>query len=118
MRRGGGDPWEIYGDGNTTHIDLGVTERYEGWSVFLRGSCTTCMAETIRIALALMKASLAVEILDAEKLMLRLWGMDNVGIVTDYLSGPRAAQDFDGADEVFDYAHLRGCRITTGYCPL
>lgn len=65
------------------------------------------MAETIRIALALTKANLSVEIDDAEKLMLRLLGMDNVGIIPEDLSGHRATQYFDEADEVFDCAHLR-----------
>ena len=106
-RQGGGHPWEICRGGNTTHIDLGVTDRHDGWSVFLCGSSTTRMAETIGIALALAKANLAVEIHDAEKLMLRLLGMDNVGIIPDYLIGHRAAQYFDDADEVFDCAHLR-----------
>ena len=105
--RGGGHPWEIYRGGNTTHIDLGVIERHERWSVYLRGSSTRRMAETIRIALALTKANLPVEIHDAEKLMLRLLGMDNIGIIPDYVSGHRAAQNFDDADEVFDCAHLR-----------
>ena len=36
--RGGGHPWEVYRGGNTTHIDLGITEKADGWSVFLRGS--------------------------------------------------------------------------------
>jgi hypothetical protein len=105
-RRGGGHPWEIYRGGNTTHIDLGVIERHEGWSVFLNGSSTTRMAETIRIALALLKAGMPVEIHDAEKLMLRLLGMDNVGIIPEYLGNHRAAQYFDPADKVFDCAHL------------
>ena len=103
----GGHPWEIHRGGNTTHIDLGVMERHEGWSVYLCGSSTTRMAETIRIALALAKADLPVEINDAEKLMLRLLGMDNVGIIPDYVIGHRAAQYFDNGDEVFDCAHLR-----------
>ena len=39
--------------------------------------------------------------------MLRLLGMDNVGIIPDYLIGHRAAQNFDVTDKVFDCAHLR-----------
>ena len=105
-KRGGGHPWEIYRGGNTTHIDLGVTERHEGWSVFLRGSSTTRMAETIRIALALVQAGLPIEIHDAEKLMLRVLGMDNLGIIPEYLRNHRAAQYFDDADKVFDCVHL------------
>lgn len=105
--RRGGHPWEIYRGGNTTHIDLGVTERHEGWSVFLRGSSTTRMAETIRIAQALAKAGLPVEIHDAENLMLRLLGMDNAGIIPEYLSSHHAAQYFNDTDKVFDCARLR-----------
>jgi len=56
-RRSGGHPWEIHRGGSTTHIDLGVIDRHEGWSVFLDGSSTARMAETIRIALALLKAN-------------------------------------------------------------
>ena len=63
---GGGHPWEIYRGGNTTHIALGVIERHEGWSVYLWGSSTKRMAETIRIALALTKVNLPVEIHDAK----------------------------------------------------
>lgn len=104
--RGGGHPWEIYRGGNTTHIDLGVTERHEGWSVFLGGSSTRRMAETVRIAVALVKARLPVEIHDADKLVLRLLGIDNVGIIPEYVGSHRAAQYFDEADKVFDCAHL------------
>jgi hypothetical protein len=104
--RGGSHPWEVYRGGNTTHISLGITERRKGWSVFLGGSSTTRMAETIRIALALVKAGLSIEIYDAQHLMLRLLGMDNVGLIPEYTSNHRAAQDFEGADEVFDCVHL------------
>jgi hypothetical protein len=35
--RRGGHPCEVYRGGNTTHINLGATQRHEGWSVFLGG---------------------------------------------------------------------------------
>jgi hypothetical protein len=104
--RRGGHPWEIYRGGNTTHIDLGVIERHQGWSVFLLGSSTGRMVETVKIALALVQAGLPVEIHDAEELMLRLLGMDNVGIIPDYLINHRAAQNFDKENKVFDCTHL------------
>jgi hypothetical protein len=107
FRRGGGHPWEIHRGGNTTHIDLGVCYKHQNWSVFLEGSSTTRMAETIRIAVALTKASLPVEIYDAEKLVLRLLGMDNIGLIPDDQINHRAARYFDAADKVFDCAHLR-----------
>ncbi|HIJ57391.1 MAG TPA: hypothetical protein HPQ03_14895 [Deltaproteobacteria bacterium] len=104
--RGGGHPWEVYRGGNTTHIDLGVTKKTEGWSVFLSGSSTSRMAETIRIALDLVKAGLPVEIHDAEELRSRLLGMDNLGIIPKYVLNHRASQNFEKEDRVFDCAHL------------
>jgi hypothetical protein len=104
--RGGGHPWEIYRGGNATHIDLGVTERREGWSVFLGGSSTVRMAETVRIAVALVKAGLPVEVHDADNLVLRLLGIDNLGIIPEYTGSRDTAQYFDEADKVFDCARL------------
>jgi hypothetical protein len=104
--RGGGHPWEVYRGGNTTHVDLGVTEKADGWSVFLRGSSTSRMAETIRIALALVKEGLPVEIHDAEELQTRLLGMDNLGIIPKFIINHRASQNFEKADRVYDCAHL------------
>ena len=104
--RGGGHPWEVYRGGNTTHIDLGVTEKADGWSVFLRGPSTSRMAETIRIALALEEAGLPVEIHDAEELTNRLLGMDNMGIIPNFIINHRASQNFEKKDRVYDCAHL------------
>ena len=104
--RGGGHPWEVYRGGNTTHIDLGVTEKGGGWSVFLRGSSTSRMAETIRIALALEKEGLPVEIHDVEELRSRLLGMDNMGIIPKFIINHRASQNFEKGDRVCDCAHL------------
>ncbi len=104
--RGGGHPWEVYRGGNTTHIDLGVTVKADGWSVYLRGSSTSRMAETIRIALALVKEGLPVEIHDAEELQTRLLGMDNMGIIPKFIINHRASQNFEKKDRVYDCAHL------------
>jgi len=104
--RGGGHPWEVYRGGNTTHINLGVTQKAKGWSVFLQGSSTSRMAETVNIALALVKADLPVEIDDAEDLRSRLLGMDNIGIIPKFIMNHRASQNFQKEDRVFDCAHL------------
>jgi len=104
--RGGGHPWEIFRGGNTTHIDLGVTKKAKGWSIFLGGSSTSRMAEKIRIALALVKEGLPVEIHDAEELRSRLLGMDNLGIIPKFIINHRASQNFEKEDRVFDCAHL------------
>jgi hypothetical protein len=103
---GGSHPWQVYRGGNTTHIDLGVTEKADGWSVFLMGSSTSRMAETVRIALALVKEGLPVEIHDAEELRTRLLGMDIMGIIPKFVINHRASQSYEKADRVFDCAHL------------
>ena len=74
--------------------------------MFLSGSSTYRMAETIRIALALEKEGLPVEIHDAEELRSRLLGMDNMGIIPKFIINHRASQNFDKADRVYDCAHL------------
>jgi hypothetical protein len=115
--RGGGHPWEVYRGGNTTHIDLGVIEKADGWSVFLRGSSTSRMAETIRIALALEAEGLPVEIHDAEELRSRLLGMDNMGIIPKFIINHRASQHFDNGDKVYDCAHLHDFRRNNRILP-
>ncbi len=75
--------------------------------MYLRGSSTSRMAETIRIALALEKAKLPVEIHDAEELRSRLLGMDNMGIIPNFMHNHWASQNFEKGDRVYDCAHLR-----------
>jgi hypothetical protein len=106
-KRGGGHPWEVYRGGNTTHIDLGVIEKAGGWSVYVMGSSTSRMAETIRIALALEKAGLPVEIPDAQEMKSRLLGMDNMGIIPNFIINHRASQIFENGDRVYDCVHLQ-----------
>ncbi|MCP4630633.1 MAG: hypothetical protein GY850_45035 [bacterium] len=96
----------MYRGGNTTDIDMGVTEKADGWSVFLRGSSTSRMAQTIRIALVLAKEELPVEIHDAEELRTRLLGMENMGIIPKFILNHRASQNFEKEDRVYDCAHL------------
>ena len=98
--------WKYYPDWYRADIDLGVTKKADGWSVFLRGSSTSRMAETIRIALVLVKEGLPVEIHDAEELSLRLLGMDNTGIIPKFIINHRASQNFEKGDRVYDCAHL------------
>jgi hypothetical protein len=83
---------------------LGVTEKAGDWSVFLRGSSTSRMAETIRIAVALVKEGLPVH--DAEELRSRLLGMDNMGIIPKFIINHRASQNFEKGDRVYDCVHL------------
>jgi len=102
----GGHPWEICRGGNTTHIDLGVIKRREGWSVFLRGPSTGRMVETCRMGLAMHRRKMPVEIPDAEGMVLKLLGIDNVGIVPTFESARGGSQDFSERDRVYDCIHL------------
>jgi hypothetical protein len=47
-----------------------------------------------------------IEVSGADDFVLRLLGMDNVGLIPDYRMNHRASQDFESADKVFDCAHL------------
>jgi hypothetical protein len=58
------------------------------------------MPQTIRIALALVKEGLPVEIHDAEELRTRLLGMDNMGIIPKFIMNHRASQNFEKGDRV------------------
>jgi hypothetical protein len=64
------------------------------------------MEETVRIALALQKEELPVEIHDAEELRSRLLGLDNMGIIPKFIIKHWASQNFDKGDRVYDCAHL------------
>jgi hypothetical protein len=73
------------------------------------------MAETIRIALALEKEGMPVEIHDGEEMGSRLLGMDNMGIIPKFVVNHRASQNFEKEDRVYDCAHLDDFSRKTGY---
>jgi len=109
-RSGGGHPWEIKRGGNTTHISLYVRRpsyyRKEKFAVELNGPASTRLAETIKMFLALHKASLPITISQPESIRKRLLGQENVGIIPSYSSLHRANQQFSEEDEVFDVLYF------------
>jgi hypothetical protein len=104
----GDHPWEILRGGNTTHIDLGVTqERYDNkWSIFLNALSIGRMTETCKIAVALTKAKLPFKWYNWESIKLRLEGNDQIGIMPEYSSLHRGWQSFPEHLHVYDVLHL------------
>jgi len=63
------------------------------------------MAETIRMFLAIHKASLPISIANPECVRKRLLAQDNIGIIPSYASLHRANQHFSQDEDVFDVMH-------------
>lgn len=105
-RRGGGHPWEIKRGGNTTHINLSVSRpsfhQKKNFKVELHGSAIGRMVETMKMLLAIHKASLPISIYDPEGVRKRLLGQDNIGIVPHYSTLHRANQHFKKEEDVYD----------------
>ncbi len=105
-RRGGGHPWEIKRGGNTTHINLSVGRpsyyQKEGFKFELHGEAIGRMVETMKMLLAIHKASLPISIYDPEGIRKRLLGQDNIGIVPHYSTLHRANQHFKKEEDVYD----------------
>lgn len=104
----GAHPWEIYRGGNSTHISLSVAkDQYRrGWRVALAAFSSTRLVEACRIALALDRAGLPVEILDRESYLLRLRNEDWVGILPEGSSLRYAWHNFPSDYKVSDSMHL------------
>lgn len=108
-RRRGGHPWEIKRGGNTTHINLSVRRpsfhQKKNFIIELQGASIGRMVETMRMFLAIHKASLPISIYDTEGVRKRLLGQDNIGIVPNYSFLHRANQHFSKEQEVYDVLH-------------
>ena len=108
-RRTGGHPWEIKRGGNTTHINLTVRRpsyhQDRNFIVELQGDSMGRMVETMRMFLAIHKASLPISIHDPEGVRKRLLGQDNIGIVPNYTFLHRASQHFGKEQDIYDVLH-------------
>lgn len=101
-----GHPWEIARGGNWTHISLQavwVQSHERVYKLILRGTAVTRSAEAIRMTLALHGAGIPVCLADADRHLLRIRGIDWVGVLPDYYSGIRhPGQLFPKEDQVYD----------------
>jgi len=108
-RSTGGHPWEIKRGGNTTHINLSVRrpsfQQKKNFKIELQGDSIGRMVETMKMLLAIHKASLPISIHDPEGVRKRLLGQDNIGIIPNYSSLHRANQHFNKDQDVFDVLH-------------
>ncbi len=105
----GGHPWEIKRGGNTTHINLSVRRpsfhQNKSFIIELQGASMGRMVETMKMFLAIHKASLPISIYDPEGVRKRLLGQDNIGIIPNYSSLHRANQHFRKEQDVYDVLH-------------
>ncbi len=79
--RGGGHPWEVCRGGNSTHIDLMVYHKDDGYFLYLRGSAYTRSSEAIKFYLALRRNNIPVILRDGSVLKQRVLGTEKVGVV-------------------------------------
>ncbi len=68
----------------------------------LHGAAIGRMVETMKMLLAIHKASLPISIYDPEGVRKRLLGQDNIGIVPHYSTLHRANQHFKKEEDVYD----------------
>ena len=103
--RGGGHPWEVCAGGNSTHIDLIVSQDENGWFFTLRGTSYGRSIETIKFYNVLRKAGLPVCLLDRQALAARLTETDVIGIVPDGIF-PRYCNSLFPGMEISDFMNL------------
>lgn len=101
----GGHPWEVCRGGNSTHVSLQVVEDEKGYYLFLDGSSEGRCIETIKFFLTLKHEQIPVFIADAQKLIARLNGSEDIGIVPDGVI-PRYCSSMFPEGDVIDYMNL------------
>lgn len=103
--RYGGHPWEVCRGGNSTHIDLGITNRQGKWYYFLRGKSWGRCIEVIKFYIALNRKGLPVYLDNALEILKRVLGEDKIGIVPDYII-PRYCESAFPSEKILDFIHL------------
>ena len=66
-KRFGGHPWEVIRGGNSTHVDLYVSDDDNGWYFAVAGKHR--IMEAVRFFLAIRKEGMPVTLLDGEKIL-------------------------------------------------
>ncbi len=103
--RGGGHPWEVCRGGNSTHIDLRVTEDEKGYFLYLAGRSEGRCVEAIKFYLSLRAAHIPVFIYDAKELVARLRGEERIGIVPESVI-PRYCSSWFPNEGIIDFMNL------------
>ena len=104
-RQGGGHPFEVCRGGNSTHIDLFVTNKQGKYLLTLRGDSENRFVETIKFYLALRHAKVPVVLLNAKKLVDRVLGEEEIGIVPEGVF-PRYCASYFPGKEIISFMNL------------
>jgi hypothetical protein len=106
--RRGGHPFEVCRGGTSTHISLYVDRKVnEGWFMWLGGSSTMRVNETVKFAIALYNNQAPFVLHNAEEIYNMICGTDYIGIVPDEFSPSYCHSLFDHDDErIIDFMNL------------
>ena len=104
-RMRGGHPWEVCRGGNSTHISLYVAEDEQGYYLKLAGSAWNRTIETVNFFLALHRAGLPVNIMDADILKDRLAGTEKIGVAPQGIFPAYCEYLFRG-EKIIDFINL------------
>lgn len=104
-RHGGGHPFEVCAGGNSTHIDLFVRFREDGYVLHLAGDAWGRCIETVKFYLALKREGLPVYLYEGKELSERLQGTEKMGIVPDGVF-PRYCHSYFPDENVITFMNL------------
>jgi antitoxin component HigA of HigAB toxin-antitoxin module len=105
-QKAGAHPWEICRGGNSTHISLVVSPGNNGWILSLAGSSIARVAETVRMAAALVRHGIPFHLRDGKEILAMITAKDFIGIVPDHIT-PRYCNDlFPREERIIDFMNL------------
>ena len=102
-KRFGGHPWEVIRGGNSTHVDLFVSDDDDGWYFAVAGKHR--IMEAVRFFLAIRKEGMPVTLIDGEKILRAVKGEDFIGIVPEGVFPRYCEGRFKGVP-VLDFMNL------------
>lgn len=102
----GAHPWEICRGGNSTHISLYVFDKDGNWYLVLDGASSARVEETVRMAIALHEKGIRFELRDADRIVRKITGVDDVGIVPDNVIPVYCHSLFPREDMICDFINL------------
>ena len=102
----GAHPWEICRGGNSTHISLMVSDTNNGWILWLAGSSVVRVEETVRMAVALYKKKIPVNLYQGEAILSMVTGNDFIGIVPENVTPRYCHSLFPEEDKIIDFMNL------------
>ena len=102
----GAHPWEICRGGNSTHISLYVYDKDKNWSLSLAGSSAARVEETVRMAIALHENGIQFELRDANEVVRKVTGVDDIGIVPENVIPVYCHSSFPEEDMICDFMNL------------